>query len=1454
MADLASDPQLSDDDSEIQIPVQAVGRTPAGVLRARISDAREELANIILEDGPTDEVNRVANSIKSLENALGIFKDEEEVPGVVAHKEPPSPSTTTPTKDLPNWRGNAPLSLLRHLSEFRTAMEVHVVPLKDYPRYLLFTFPTTSHSWAREKLLNQKFSWPVIRSIVMAHFCGENFSHDLFGIFENISQRLGESVQSYYDRFTTLLDALDGEVIPDSFAQFRFIRGLRKEFRVLVSLKHSKEDASLLALLSTALSVEKADIGPYTPTLGKQPFKSREEVNRPDKQCAVHGVCKHSTEECKARLKGRSPKDKNKAQVRRCYTCGDPGHVSPQCPNKKGQPSSTLSKKEVKIINAMPPEENNFDFAHEVFSRVLVVSNESAWGSKIMVPAVVAGTQIMMMLDTGADVSCVDPSLLPKLRVTSVDSPQTLGLADESQSSVSPSYVPNVDVCIGSSRAQLEFRVLALGLDRIILGNPDFAKFGISVGGIPVSFPDGEASSSPPEAKKDAEEEERIAPDRLEQLESILQPCLQRNLALPEGSKCLHPAATFTIETGDTEPVYVRQYPIAHALKEKVQERVDEWAAKGYITPAPPGNLWNMPLNPQRKISGGRVVKGEIRLCMDPRELNKLAPFPAYVVPRIADHFEKVAGFAIASSLDGADAYHMFKLSVTSQHKSGFTDTRGWKWMWQVLFFGHKCATSHYQRVMEILLAECSDFVIVYVDDIFIFTKVDDLELHASQVAQVIDILTQNCFKLRIEKCKFGCTQVRSLGFLVQGSQRMVDPSKIQAVQEVPRPVSGKAVESWLGLVNYLRDFVPLYAHIAAPLERLRKFKVIRSELWGSEEEESFRLMKRALSSPPVLTSPEWTLEFFVAVDASQWGVGCVLYQLQGEETRYISFASKALSKSQVNYSATRRELLAIVFALKQFRHFLWGKMFTLFTDHKSLTYLFTAKSLNYALRDWMQFLLEYTFKIVHRPGVLNVLPHHLSHLFDGMSRPLDSQLPHVFESDPSVLEINIRNLPVDDSDPKGQFKELSTFIKERLGKTALPTEEDQLKYLEILHLKGHIGAECIFQVAWKDGQYWPKMRSQCSAVTESCELCLKHNVYRAGFHPLRPIGATLPMDHVVMDFAGPFPTSSAGYTIVLVIKCVATRFVILRPCRTKEMAEIAWILFCIFADFGIPKILQSDNDPSFVNQVIEALKEQCGFDHRLVHSYNPAANGAAEKAVDMFKTVLKKFLLGSVDCWELVLPAAQIAINERIMARHGSSPFAVMHGRSSNPFVNYSNVSSTPASIDDLLERNRLMIKVVFPALRERSEKYMAKYKSQADRRRKIVSETPPVGSFVMKQVDSKKSKLHQRWEGPFEVSAIAGDACILKDATGERSTPVPVQRLRPIKSSGAEERILAKFEVEKIYEVEAVLDHRGPPGKREYYVKWKGYEEKNWEPIVNFNSDVCIRDYWKNVRVRNK
>ncbi|KAJ8651915.1 hypothetical protein O0I10_012523 [Lichtheimia ornata] len=258
--------------------------------------------------------------------------------------------------------------------------------------------------------------------------------------------------------------------------------------------------------------------------------------------------------------------------------------------------------------------------------------------------------------------------------------------------------------------------------------------------------------------------------------------------------------------------------------------------------------------------------------------------------------------------------------------------------------FGLKPISSKFQGVMDIVFKPMSDFVLCFVDDIVIFSAT--MEEHIEHVARAIKALTKVNLILNADKCHFAQKAVSLLGFCVSEAGCTLDPRKLTNIQSWPIPKTGKDIQRFMGVVNYFREHVPKISTLTAPLDELRNVDKLDDE-WTDEHADAFIAIQKILTNTPILRYPNMAYPFSMATDASNVGIGAVLYQVIDGETRHISFMARALSKSERNYSTTKRELLAVVYALEKFHTYLWGNHFTLYTDHRALTYLHTQRVAN---------------------------------------------------------------------------------------------------------------------------------------------------------------------------------------------------------------------------------------------------------------------------------------------------------------------------------------------------------------------------------------------------------------------------------------------------------------------------------------------------------------------------
>ncbi|XP_029114156.1 uncharacterized protein lrfn4b, partial [Scleropages formosus] len=359
---------------------------------------------------------------------------------------------------------------------------------------------------------------------------------------------------------------------------------------------------------------------------------------------------------------------------------------------------------------------------------------------------------------------------------------------------------------------------------------------------------------------------------------------------------------------------------------------------------------------------------GGLRPCIDYRGLNNICVKYPHPLPLISAALENIQQAQWFTKLDLRSAYNLVRIRQGDEWKTAFSTTLG-HYEYLVMPFGLANAPSVFQAFVNHVLGDMiHKGVLVYLDDILIYS--DTLAKHVLTVRQVLQRLLQNRLYVKLEKCEFHKQKVSFLGFILTRDGIAMDPGKVQTIQQWPRPTTTKALQRFLGFSNFYRRFIRNFSTIVAPLTALTASKTPRLP-WNPEAQRAFENLKSKFSTAPILHQPDPELPFVVEVDASESGVGTVLSQRQGKPVKLYPCAlfSRKLSAAERNYDIGNRELLAIKLALEEWRHWLEGAQhpFLVFTDHKNLQYLQTARRLNARQARWALFFSRFNFTVTYR-------------------------------------------------------------------------------------------------------------------------------------------------------------------------------------------------------------------------------------------------------------------------------------------------------------------------------------------------------------------------------------------------------------------------------------------------------------------------------------------------------
>lgn len=419
------------------------------------------------------------------------------------------------------------------------------------------------------------------------------------------------------------------------------------------------------------------------------------------------------------------------------------------------------------------------------------------------------------------------------------------------------------------------------------------------------------------------------------------------------------------IITRDDVPIHVKQHRLPPIHREEIRKQIDKQLADGIIRPS--SSPYSSPLwiVPKKEDSLGNK---RWRLVIDYRALNEKTLGDAYPLPNIADILDQLGSAKYFSVFDLASGFHQIAMNPGDAQKTAFTTPYG-LYEFTRMPFGLKNAPATFQRLMDQVLTGLQGIeLFVYLDDIVIYSS--SLDQHTIKFRELCTRLRKSGLKLQPDKCEFLRTEVAYLGHIITCDGVKPDPKKIEAVQNFPTPTNAKTIKQFLGLAGYYRRFIPNFSKIAKSLTNLLKKDI--PFRWTQKEQSAFVALRDALCKPPVLQYPDFTKSFVITTDASGYAIGGVLSQGIIGQDLPIAYTSRTLTDAEMNYPTIEKELLAIVYCVKHFRHYIYGREFQLVTDHRPLVWLDSVKDPGSRLVRWRLKLAEYNYSIKFKPGRIN--------------------------------------------------------------------------------------------------------------------------------------------------------------------------------------------------------------------------------------------------------------------------------------------------------------------------------------------------------------------------------------------------------------------------------------------------------------------------------------------------
>lgn len=689
------------------------------------------------------------------------------------------------------------------------------------------------------------------------------------------------------------------------------------------------------------------------------------------------------------------------------------------------------------------------------------------------------------------------------------------------------------------------------------------------------------------------------------------------------------------IKTSDENPIHQKTYKYPYHLRDEVSTQIQKMLGNGIIRES--SSQWTSPIwvVPKKMDNSG---KRKYRIVVDYRKLNEKTPADRYPIPEISEILDRLGKAQYFTVLDLASGFHQIEVNPKDIPKTAFNVDNG-KYEYVRMPFGLKNAPATFQRLMDSVLRKHIGIrCFVYMDDIIIYSI--DLQTHLGDIKKILQTLREANLKIQCDKSEFLRKEVEFLGHLVTTDGVRPNPQKIEAIKSWPLPMNRKALQSFLGTISYYRRFIPNFSHIAKPMtSQLRNGN--KNIDVNAKYEETFEKLKAIMTSDLLLTYPNYDKPFILTTDASNVAIGAVLAQLDNGIERPIAYLSRTLSRAEENYSATAKELLAIYFAAKTFRSYLYGKQFTIYTDHEPLTKELKLTDATGRVTRQRLYLEQFDFKIIYKKGKQNVVA-------DGLSRiPKTEVNNHEMENEVYENDKIYGNHPINrfknqiffrvtDNQRKSPYlliqifpgytrhiyhranydeERLIGFLKEHINPNAsngifAPLEvaktcariankhfrkkikieycnlklpdiidpKEQEEFIKKSHNFNHRNYKIVYEEASKS-VFFPELHRKLRDFSKNCEDCRLAKYER---HPFKiPITRRMynrPFDNVYMDV---FVKETEKF---LTIVDAFSKFAQLYKIENEQTETIIETLTRYFSTFGVPKQITCDQATSFRN------------------------------------------------------------------------------------------------------------------------------------------------------------------------------------------------------------------------------------------------------------------------------
>lgn len=1057
-----------------------------------------------------------------------------------------------------------------------------------------------------------------LKEVLMAHYMPKPLVIAERFRFKRTVQKEGQTVNDYAVALRQSSADCDFGAFLNDALRDQFVSGLCSEATQLKLL--SQENLTYQRALELALQMEMAskntkeisgkvtetqqvhavNEGKSFPRRGKGQFKKqfpKQERNGQNKQ---EDAGQQACYRCKGKHWARDCRFKNE----KCHSCSKIGHISRACRSKMADKAQ-----------AQYVDEKEEDGESELLGEYAVYTASTS-KKGLMVDVALEGQEMSMHLDTGAAVSLLSEvgyrkalSHLPLKRTK-------LQLTTYSGEPIPVVGVTSVAVQYGEQRASLPL-VVVKGDRPALFGRNWLEKIDLNWSSI---FTVAKGSDT----------------------DAAVKAVLERHKGVfEEGPGVIKDFKAVIRTSPEAHPIFQKARPVPYALKEKVDKELDRLEQTNIVSKVE-RSQWASPVVIVPKSDGS------VRLCGDYKvTINQSLEEETYPLPNAEDLFATLAGGTSFSKLDLSHAYQQLQLDAGSEQYLTVNTHRG-LYRYHRLSYGVASAPSIFQSVMDQIL-QGLEHVTCFLDDILITARTK--EEHLQRLEEVLTRLERYNVKVKLSKCKFFQSSVEYLGHRIDKEGLHPTDEKVAAIVKAPKPNNVTELKSFLGLLNYYGKFLPNLSSLLQPIHKLLRDNEKWS--WTTECDAAFDKAKQLLLKSKVLVHYDTTRPLKLACDASPYGVGAVISHIMdnGEE-QPIAFASRTLSNAEKNYAQIEKEALAIIYGVKKFHKYLYGRRFTLITDHKPLLAILGPKSsvptlAALRMQRWAIILMAYNYSIEYRRSADHSNADALSRLpQQGADRTAEEANVFFFSVVPElpvvakdieqatrknpllskVWSYTVNGWPNYVSDPSltPYFTRRHELSAEQgcllWGLRVIIPPQYRERILDDLHQE-HPGM-CRMKSLARGHVWWPGLDAEIENRVRSCRVCqaVQKTPAVAPLHPWRWPERVWQRIHI--DFA----EKDKQYFLVLVDS--HSKWLEVKHMSSITSANTIEVLRDLFANYGLPEECVSDNGPQLTSAEFARFMKENGVKHTLVPAFHPASNGAAERSVQILKRALLKQVL----------------------------------------------------------------------------------------------------------------------------------------------------------------------------------------------------------------------------------